>query len=162
MDRRKFIKRAGAAAAGTIIAPYILPSGRLFAASGGSGLAQHVVLVMFAGGVRQQESVLQRYLADSQGEPYEGCTRDEARAMREYQRSFARSLTTQQPRRAGSGYFIHNTHTHCLAVGADTFLSTTIKGVPMYLAVDEWWQSLLTPNPPWQPHMCETLFPEGC
>ena len=72
MDRRKFIKRAGAAAAGTIIAPYILPSGRLFAASGGSGLAQHVVLVMFAGGVRQQESVLQRYLGDSQGEPYEG------------------------------------------------------------------------------------------
>ncbi|HNA33616.1 MAG TPA: twin-arginine translocation signal domain-containing protein, partial [Flavobacteriales bacterium] len=72
MDRRKFIKRAGAAAAGTIIAPYILPSGRLFASSGGSGLAQHVVLVMFAGGVRQQESVLQRYLGDSQGEPYEG------------------------------------------------------------------------------------------
>ena len=29
--------------------------------------AKHVVLVMFAGGVRQQESVLQRYLEDSQG-----------------------------------------------------------------------------------------------
>lgn len=72
MDRRKFIQRAGAAAAGSFVLPYILPSGRLFAASGGGGLAQHVVLVMFAGGVRQQESVLKRYLGDSQGEPYEG------------------------------------------------------------------------------------------
>ncbi|MBK9275319.1 MAG: hypothetical protein IPM49_12390 [Flavobacteriales bacterium] len=71
MDRRRFIRKAGAAAAAAFAAPYILPSGRLFAASGG-GLAQHVVLVLFAGGVRQQESVLQRYLADSQGEPYEG------------------------------------------------------------------------------------------
>ncbi|MFN8351570.1 MAG: hypothetical protein U0U25_08925 [Flavobacteriales bacterium] len=72
MDRRKFLQRAGAAAAGSFVLPYILPSGRLFAASGGRNLAQHVVLVMFAGGVRQQESVLQRYLGDSQGEPYEG------------------------------------------------------------------------------------------
>lgn len=71
MDRRKFIKRVGAAAAGIVAAPYILPTGRLFAASG-SQLAQHVVLVLFAGGVRQQESVLQRYLADSQGEVHEG------------------------------------------------------------------------------------------
>ncbi|MBL7984779.1 MAG: hypothetical protein JNM91_07260, partial [Flavobacteriales bacterium] len=72
MDRRKFIQRASAAAAGTFVLPHILPSGRLFAQSGGGGLAQHVVLVMFAGGVRQQESVLKRYLGDSQGEPYEG------------------------------------------------------------------------------------------
>jgi hypothetical protein len=72
MDRRKFIKRASAAAAGSFVLPYILPSGRLFAASGGGGLAQHVVLVMFAGGVRQQESVLKRYLSDSQNEPHEG------------------------------------------------------------------------------------------
>ncbi len=57
MDRRKFIKRASAAAAGSFVLPYILPSGRLFAASGGGGLAQHVVLVMFAGGVRQQTVV---------------------------------------------------------------------------------------------------------
>ena len=35
--------------------PYILPTGRLFAATG-SQLAPHVVFVMFAGGVRQQES----------------------------------------------------------------------------------------------------------
>ena len=71
MDRRRFIRQAGAAAAAAFAAPYILPSGRLFASSGG-GMAQHVVLVLFAGGVRQQESVLQRYLADSQGELYEG------------------------------------------------------------------------------------------
>ena len=51
--------------------PYILPSGRLFAATG-SQLAQHVVYVLFAGGVRQQESVLQRYLDDSQGIPFAG------------------------------------------------------------------------------------------
>ena len=73
MKRRTFIKRAGAAAAAGIAAPYILPSGRLFAASGGGGqLAGHVVFVMFAGGVRQQESVLQRYLDDSQAQPYPG------------------------------------------------------------------------------------------
>jgi hypothetical protein len=71
MDRRRFITRTGAAAAGLFAAPYILPSGRLFAASGAQ-LAEHVVLVMFAGGVRQQESVLQRYIADAQGETPEG------------------------------------------------------------------------------------------
>lgn len=51
--------------------PYILPTGRLFAATG-SQLAQHVVYVMFAGGVRQQESVLQRYVSDAQNFPVEG------------------------------------------------------------------------------------------
>lgn len=66
MKRRKFIRNASLAAAGAIAAPYILPAGRLFAQTG-SQLAGHVVFVMFAGGVRQQESVLQRYLADSQG-----------------------------------------------------------------------------------------------
>ena len=54
-----------------VAAPYILPSGRLFAATG-SQLAEHVVFVLFAGGVRQQESVLQRYLDDSQGVPIQG------------------------------------------------------------------------------------------
>ncbi len=66
MDRRRFIQKATLAAASAIAAPYILPSGRLFAATG-SQLAEHVVYVLFAGGVRQQESILQRYLADSQG-----------------------------------------------------------------------------------------------
>jgi len=54
-----------------MVLPYILPTGRLFAATG-SQLAQHVVMVMFAGGVRQQESVLQTYLGQSQGIPIEG------------------------------------------------------------------------------------------
>ncbi len=52
--------------AGGAALPYILPSGSLFA-RGGVPKAEHVVLVMFAGGVRQQESSLQRYLEDSQG-----------------------------------------------------------------------------------------------
>ncbi|MCF8463533.1 MAG: hypothetical protein K9G41_01725 [Flavobacteriales bacterium] len=71
MKRRGFIKKAAAATAGAFVAPYILPSGRLFAATGAQ-LAQHVVMVMFAGGVRQQESVEQTYLAQSQGIPVEG------------------------------------------------------------------------------------------
>ena len=72
MKRREFIKKAGLATAGAISVPFILPSGRLFAATG-KQMAEHVVVVMFAGGVRQEESVLQRYLDGSQvGEPYPG------------------------------------------------------------------------------------------
>lgn len=71
MKRRTFLKKLGVATAGAVVVPYILPSGRLFAATG-MQLAQHVVYVMFAGGVRQQESVLQRYLSDSQQFPVEG------------------------------------------------------------------------------------------
>lgn len=71
MNRRNFIKKAGLASAAAVSMPYILPSGRLFAATG-SQMAPHVVYVLFAGGVRQQESVLQRYLADSQGLQWEG------------------------------------------------------------------------------------------
>jgi hypothetical protein len=52
MKRKEFLKKAGLAAAGFIAAPYILPSGRLFASTGG-GPADHVVFVLFAGGVRQ-------------------------------------------------------------------------------------------------------------
>lgn len=61
MKRRDFLKKASLAAAGSIVAPYILPSGRLFARTNVQ-TAQHVVLVMFAGGVRHQESALQGYL----------------------------------------------------------------------------------------------------
>jgi len=72
MKRREFILKSTATAAGALIAPYILPSGRLFAPTGRQ-LSGHVVLVMFAGGVRQQESVLKQYLDGSQpGEPYAG------------------------------------------------------------------------------------------
>ena len=70
MKRRKFLKNASYTAASSIIAPYILPSGRLFAASG-SRIANHVVFVLFGGGIRNQESVSQQYLAN-QGLPTEG------------------------------------------------------------------------------------------
>src|SRR5215467_10714377 len=56
MKRRDFLKKAGAATAGAFAAPYILPSGRLFAATG-TRLANHVVFCLFAGGVRNLESV---------------------------------------------------------------------------------------------------------
>lgn len=75
MKRRDFLKKAGLAAAGvaagSVAAPYILPSGRLFASTGG-GMVDHVVFVLFAGGLRQQETVLQRYLDDSQNVPIAG------------------------------------------------------------------------------------------
>lgn len=61
MKRRNFIKKAGLAAAGTIGIPYILPTGRLFAATG-SRVVNHVVYVLFAGGIRNQESVGQQFL----------------------------------------------------------------------------------------------------
>ncbi|WNJ19735.1 hypothetical protein [Pontibacter sp. G13] len=71
MKRRKFLKAGIAATAGTFGMPYLLPSGRLFAKSA-ARKADHVVVVMFAGGVRQQDAVLQRYLAGSQNEQIEG------------------------------------------------------------------------------------------
>lgn len=71
INRRAFLKKAGLGTAGLAVAPYILPSGRLFAPTGMRS-SEHVVMVAFAGGVRQQESILQRYVEDSQGEPYPG------------------------------------------------------------------------------------------
>jgi len=70
MKRRSFLKKTSLATAGMMTVPYILPSGRLFAATG-SRLANHVVFVLFAGGIRNQESIQQRYLAD-QGLPTQG------------------------------------------------------------------------------------------
>jgi len=69
MKRREFLKKATLATAGSIVAPYILPSGRLFAGNNVQA-AQHVVLVMFAGGVRHQEAALQGYLQLGQGIKY--------------------------------------------------------------------------------------------
>ena len=63
MKRRDFIKKATMTAAGAIVTPYILPSGRLFAPTG-ARKANHVVFVLFGGGIRNQESVKQRYLLD--------------------------------------------------------------------------------------------------
>lgn len=56
MKRRKFIRDLGLGTAATIGVPYLLPSGRLFAASG-ARKANHVVFCLFAGGVRNLESV---------------------------------------------------------------------------------------------------------
>ncbi len=71
MNRRKFIQRAALAAGASISAPYLLPSGRLFAQTCNPKV-DHVVFVLFAGGVRQQESIYKRYLSDSQGVNLEG------------------------------------------------------------------------------------------
>ncbi len=71
MKRREFVKNAAAITAGSIVLPYILPSGRLFARSN-APKAGHMVMVMFGGGLRQQDSILQRYLADSQDFNVEG------------------------------------------------------------------------------------------
>lgn len=57
MKRKQFIKNAALTAAGSMVVPYILPSGRLFAATG-NRKADHVVFCLFAGGVRNLESVL--------------------------------------------------------------------------------------------------------
>lgn len=71
MKRRNFLKKTALAGTAAVGAPYLLPSGRLFAQTN-AALADHVVFVLFAGGVRQQESVLKRYLSDSQGLDIEG------------------------------------------------------------------------------------------
>lgn len=63
INRRAFVKKAGLATAGTLVAPYILPSGRLFAQTE-ERLVNHVVFVLFAGGLRNQETVHQMYLQD--------------------------------------------------------------------------------------------------
>ena len=55
MDRRSFIKKTAFGAA-SLAVPTILPSGRLFAQTG-TRRANHVVFCMFAGGVRNLESV---------------------------------------------------------------------------------------------------------
>ena len=57
-SRREFLKKVSLATAGAFLAPTILPSGRLFAATG-TRKANHVVFCLFAGGVRQFESLQQ-------------------------------------------------------------------------------------------------------
>jgi hypothetical protein len=56
MDRSTFIKKVAMASAGVVFAPYILPSGRLFAATGARKV-NHVVFCLYAGGVRINESL---------------------------------------------------------------------------------------------------------
>jgi hypothetical protein len=71
MKRREFVKKAATLTAGSLVMPYLLPTGRLFAKTN-APLAEHVVYVIFGGGLRQQDSILKRYLADSQGFNSEG------------------------------------------------------------------------------------------
>ena len=71
MKRRNFIKKAGLAAAGITGVPYILPTGRLFAATG-NRVVNHVVYVLFAGGIRNQESVGQQFLMNQNASLPEG------------------------------------------------------------------------------------------
>lgn len=66
MKRRKFIKNLGLTAAGAFAIPSVLKSNS-FGVSASNGTADHVVFVCFAGGLRQQETMMQRYLIDSQG-----------------------------------------------------------------------------------------------
>lgn len=56
MKRKTFLRNTALAAAGSMVMPYILPSGRLFAATG-SRKVNHVMFCLFAGGVRNLESV---------------------------------------------------------------------------------------------------------
>lgn len=70
MKRRNFLKKSALTTATVIGAPYILPTGRLFAATG-ERIVNHVVYVLFAGGIRNQESVDQQFLAN-QGFATEG------------------------------------------------------------------------------------------
>ena len=71
MHRRTFLRRSALTAGSLAAAPYLLPTGRAFAKTGHRRV-DHVVVLLMAGGVRQQESVSQRYLADSQGLDIEG------------------------------------------------------------------------------------------
>ena len=45
MKRREFVKKAATLTAGSLVMPYLLPSGRLFAKTN-APLAEHVVLVV--------------------------------------------------------------------------------------------------------------------
>lgn len=71
MKRRSFLTKTALTTASAIGMPYLLPSGRLFAQNP-MRLAKHVVFVLFAGGVRQQDAVLQQYLDGSQNESIPG------------------------------------------------------------------------------------------
>ncbi len=71
MNRRSFIRKAVLTTGGVVGMPYLLPSGRLFSQTN-SRIANHVVLVLFAGGIRHQDSIGQRYLDGSQNESIPG------------------------------------------------------------------------------------------
>ncbi|MDF1867389.1 MAG: hypothetical protein P1U70_21320 [Saprospiraceae bacterium] len=63
MKRRQFIKKAGLTAGTVITAPYILPSGRLFANTG-ARVVNHVVFVLFGGGFRNEQYIEQGFICN--------------------------------------------------------------------------------------------------
>jgi hypothetical protein len=71
MKRKDFIRNAAFLGAGLPLGAYVMGNDHLFTRRGAEK-AKHVVFVLFAGGVRQQESVLQQYLSGSQKEQIEG------------------------------------------------------------------------------------------
>lgn len=56
MNRRQFLRKSGMATVGAFAMPYILPGGTLFAPTG-ARKANHVVFCLFAGGIRNRESI---------------------------------------------------------------------------------------------------------
>jgi hypothetical protein len=56
MNRKSFIKNSGVTVMGMAAFPYILPTGALFAPTG-NRIANHVVFCLFAGGIRNFESL---------------------------------------------------------------------------------------------------------
>jgi hypothetical protein len=66
MKRRSFISKVALGTAGAFMAPYLLPSGRLFASTG-TRICNHVVYFLFAGGLRNQESVGKMYVSAQPG-----------------------------------------------------------------------------------------------
>lgn len=83
MKRRDFLKAAGIGAAGLFAAPYILPSGSLFARTGSQKVG-HVVWAMLAGGVRNIESV-----EKAEGNLMPGILRGDERISGDISHSFA-------------------------------------------------------------------------
>ena len=66
MKRRKFIQQAGLTGLGLGVLPTILPARSVFASSRAPRV-KHVVVVLFAGGIRYQESLGKQYLAAQGG-----------------------------------------------------------------------------------------------
>lgn len=71
MNRKEFLKRSAILGAGLPLSAYMLKANGMFERRGVEK-APYVVYVLFAGGVRQQESVEKQYLAGGQGLNIEG------------------------------------------------------------------------------------------
>ena len=151
MKRRSFIKKAAVATAGLITAPYILSSGRLFAKSG-TRLVDHVVFCLYAGGVRNLESVQK---ADGNLMPYslsgtESISGDIAGAMSSLPERLGSPLqsfgTLFKEFRYASGPTGHyNGHTTALT-GNYTINEINLKQSPKYPTVFEYYRKHSEPS----------------